>query len=440
MTRNATGSYAEQLFFDAALRAERTVAVLRVSAALFVGISFAVFAGVPAKTVGFPIASIAWLVTGFVSAYFLLGLLGLWAARPRIFRRWMSWAFATGDVVLYVGAVGIDLSVHDTPVNYAAAFPSVWMGPVVLAFGALRYNPRLLMFVAGLMVVGLAVVGLLTGGWVDAMQTAQPDVLARRYSAPPNLMRLVMLTVAAAVLAIAVYRSRTVLLRAIDETRRKINLTRYLPQGVADRVADSGVDELLHSRRQAVAVLFADIRNFTARTETMAPEELERFLTEFRRRVSAAVEGCGGTVDKFMGDGVMAVFGVPKPSGGDARKAVDCGVNVLRAVSVWNESLTRSGQDPVTVGVGIHWGDAFCGAIGDETRLEYTVLGDVVNVAARVEEQTKALGRPLLVTADVLTAAEIDPRSSGHWRRLPERTVRGRQAPVALYAYVSEPA
>jgi len=430
-------AHAERLFFDAALRAEHTVAILRVATSLLVGVAFVFVAGLSGRMTGLPLLNVGWLVAIFVTAFLLLGLLGLWAARPGRFRPWMAWGFATGDVALSVGAVSFDIWIHEAAANFTSAFPSVWMVPVVLALGALRYNPRLLIYVAGLLVAGLAGVTILAGGWVDAMQAPTPEALAIRFTGAPNVMRLIMVVVAAGILSIAVARSRNVLHRAIDETRRKINLTRYLPQSVAAQVADSGIEELLHSRRQPVAVLFADIRNFTARSEVMAPEDVERFLTEFRRRVTAVVRARGGSIDKFMGDGVMAVFGVPQPGDDDASNALACGIDVHLSMVQWSAALEAAGRDPVAVGIGIHWGEAFCGAIGDETRLEYTVLGDVVNVASRVEETTKTAGAALLVTAELLAAAGVNPGSDPSWRVLPEHAVRGRRAPVTLFAHVA---
>lgn len=437
MPDDASRSYAEHLYFEAALRAERTVAMLRVAVSLLVGATFFLLAAGPGRMAGLPVLSVGWLVATYVSAYLLLGLLGLWAARPGRFRSWMSWGFATGDVVLCVGAVAFDIWVHDSAANYVSAFPSVWMVPVVLAFGALRYNPRLLIYVGVLAVAGLTGLTLLAGGWVDAMTAAEPSALALRFTGPPNVMRLVMTLVAVGVLSIAVFRSQTVLHRAIDETRRKINLTRYLPQSVAAQVADSGIDELVRSRRQPVAVMFADIRGFTARSETMTPEDLERFLTEFRHRVATAVRAHGGTIDKFMGDGVMAVFGIPQPMDDDARRALACCIDIHRSMVQWSNALKAAGDETLAVGIGIHYGDAFCGAIGDETRLEYTVLGDVVNVASRVEETTKTAGSALLVTAELLAASGTSPQSDPAWRALPQLAVRGRQASVTLFAHVT---
>ena len=186
-------------------------------------------------------------------------------------------------------------------------------------------------------------------------------------------------------------------------------------------------------RQQDAAVLFVDIRDFTARAEQMEPEAISRFLAEFRRVVTHAVEERGGVVDKFVGDSAMVVFGVPEAGVHDAANALDGARAILNAVASWNDERAATGDDAVRIGVGVHWGQVFCGAVGDASRLEFTVLGDTVNVAARLEEATKRADLPLVVSEELLTAAGVDPAAQDGWVELPDTTIRGRHGDVRHY-------
>ena len=175
--------------------------------------------------------------------------------------------------------------------------------------------------------------------------------------------------------------------------------------------------------------MFVDIRSFTTRAESLAPAALGVFVSEFRRRVSATVAAHDGVIDKFIGDSAMALFGVPEAGPNDAANALACGADILASLDSWNAERATGGEDCVSFGIGIHWGDVFCGAIGDESRLEFTVLGDTVNVAARIEQETKAAELPLIVSKDLLDAAGA---VEDGWTALPDRRLRGRKRPAAL--------
>ena len=274
---------------------------------------------------------------------------------------------------------------------------------------------------------------LAAGSSYEAYPTgAPPEALNLFFALPPNIMRLAMLVLAAAVLVVASVRARSLLTRAVTETRNRVNLTRYLPRQVATRLAEGGLEELRRGRRQHVAVLFVDIRGFTGRSESMPPDRLGQFITEFRSRVARAVEHCGGTIDKFIGDAAMVVFGLVDTAQQPAADAVACAERILEEIAHWNEEDGRRGEDKVRVSIGVHWGEAFCGAIGDDSRLEYTVLGDTVNVAARLQELAKHSGYVILASGDALAAAGA-AASGGDWDALEAAPLRGRSGAVSVF-------
>jgi adenylate cyclase len=344
----------------------------------------------------------------------------------------MPWAFATGDAGFLL--INVELNVFTTGLggNYLASLPALWLAPLVLAFGALQYNPTRLVYSTVLLAGGLVAIAAAdfpVGTSADAPSAA----LGRFFDAPPNIMRLAMFVAAGAILVAAAARTRSLLQRAIDETRRRANLTRYLPAEIAGQLAESGLTALREGRRQAVAVMFLDIRGFTRRAETMDPAETGRLLADFRRFVVATATRYEGVVDKFVGDSAMLVFGVPSPRPDDARRALNCALALLAGTpGEWARDLeTRGGRGGIEIGIGLHAGDAFCGAVGDEARLEFTVLGDTVNVAARLEQETKVAGLRLVVSRDFLAAAG-ETVDGPAWQPLGSRTLRGRTSPIDL--------
>jgi adenylate cyclase len=131
----------------------------------------------------------------------------------------------------------------------------------------------------------------------------------------------------------------------------------------------------------------------------------------------------------------MVVFGIPRPGPGDARNALNCALEMQDTLKRWNAERQSQGQDAVTVGIGIHFGSVLAGVLGDENRLEYTVIGDCVNVAERLEKLTKQSGTPVVVSQDLLKAAGEAP-DPPTWRKLPVLTLKGRLGEVVAYGLV----
>jgi adenylate cyclase len=209
-------------------------------------------------------------------------------------------------------------------------------------------------------------------------------------------------------------------------------LSRYFSPNLADRLANDDSDQLLSGRRQQAAVLFVDIRDFTALGEAMAPDALSAFLSEYRNRIVQPVFAYEGTVDKFIGDAIMAVFGSPLQRADDARRALDCAMKILEAATNWSLERKQVGQPPVAIGIGAHYGEVFAGAVGGEPLLEYTVIGDTVNVAQRLERLSRDVGSPLVVSAPLLQAAG-SVEEIAKWRRLSLQQLKGHRQPVEAF-------
>jgi class 3 adenylate cyclase len=202
----------------------------------------------------------------------------------------------------------------------------------------------------------------------------------------------------------------------------------FAPQRVVEELIKSGVSTSGEIRE--VTVLFADIVEFTALSETLNPETLVRILNGYFEAATAAVTHHGGHVAKFIGDGIMAIFGAPESNAWHSMDAVIAALSMREAIGRYNQELTKEGLPPLDVRIGVHKGKVVAGVVGSSENLEYTVIGDVVNTAARIETLTRKHGVDILISADVRPA--LDTRFK--LRQLPPEFVKGKSEPVVTFA------
>ena len=183
-----------------------------------------------------------------------------------------------------------------------------------------------------------------------------------------------------------------------DRETMKAAFARYVSRQVMDSVLDSGQVPMIRGDRRKVTVLFCDIRGFTRMSESMRPEEVVQILNEYFERVVEAVFRNGGTLDKFIGDGVMAVFGAPEDDPYQEEHAVRTALQVRDELRLLSADFVKRGLPPLAVGIGINSGNAVVGNIGSSQRMEYTAIGDTVNLASRLESATRELSVDILVS------------------------------------------
>ena len=251
------------------------------------------------------------------------------------------------------------------------------------------------------------------------------DVIPTR----PVLYGLVALTS-----GLAIRRSLEMLGRLANVEAQKTVLSRYFSPEVAHRITENP-EELQSGEKRFVTVLFSDIRGFTTLSENMPPEQLAKLLTAYREQITEIIFRHGGMIDKFIGDAVMAVFGAPESRGkeADASSAVKCAREMLRALPDFNKQNLGSNHR-IDIGIGIHSGDVFAGTIGSSNRLEYTVLGDAVNTASRLEGLCKKLDRKLIVSKEL-----VDLAGPTEFESIARVQVRGRNQPVQVFSLVGFP-
>ncbi len=297
---------------------------------------------------------------------------------------------------------------------------------VLVAASGLRLDRSFVWLSAALNAAGLAVLLLLDRlWWADRLAYGSNAVTFE-----------VGLLVSATLIGVAYAdRARALALRgarrAIDAARARERLGAYLGKEVAAE-ALAGDDIVLGGQRQPVAVLFSDLRGFTTTAESLPPEELVIQLNAYLEDMVRVIDDEGGVVDKYLGDGIMAVFGAPAGKADDAWRALEAARGMQRALARHNQARATRGLPPLAHGVGVHYGAVVAGNVGTRDHAQYTIVGDVVNVASRLESMTKEQGVPLLFSRELLEAAEKtapvkDVKPAGS---LP---VRGRRAPVDLY-------
>ncbi len=321
-----------------------------------------------------------------------------------------------------------------SPDNMAFALKNTGMAFLIMPIALSVIQFRIRMVTTALALYILAYGGVLAYGFYQGMPTTRDW---REYSMGPAVVvadivfaRPALVLFLAITSGYAVYRSIYMIRRIGHVESQKASLARYFSPDVVQEITTQ--PEVLGSgQRQKVTVLFSDIRNFTRMSEGMDPDALASFLTEYRARMTRTVFENGGTLDKFVGDAVMATFGTPRPAsapGADSRNAVAAARAMISALESWNAERSAGGLAEVRIGIGIHTGEVFAGTIGSEGRLEYTVIGDAVNTASRIESLCKKFNAVLLISEQVY--AETDP---GPAERMPRVLVKGKEEPVRTY-------
>ncbi|MGH7690022.1 MAG: adenylate/guanylate cyclase domain-containing protein, partial [Gemmatimonadaceae bacterium] len=211
------------------------------------------------------------------------------------------------------------------------------------------------------------------------------------------------------------------------ETLVRSNFERYFAPQLAQRIASSAGATRLGGDKRKVAVLFSDIRGFTSLSETMNPDDMARLLSEYLTEMVDCVFRHEGTLDKFIGDAVMAQWGAPIGDAADPDRAVRAAMDMLRELAKLNARWRAEGRPELEIGIGLNYGEAFAGNIGSEKRLEFTVIGDTVNTASRL--CSVAGPGEILITESLLAALSDRPTVEPH----PPMELKGKRQAVPVF-------
>jgi class 3 adenylate cyclase len=224
------------------------------------------------------------------------------------------------------------------------------------------------------------------------------------------------------------YAYKSVLAKNSEERIRHI-FQKYVPGEVIDEVLKAKGDKLLIGKKQIATILFSDIRSFTSIAERLSAEELVTSLNTYFNVMVGIIMQHKGIIDKFIGDAIMALFGAPVQYGDDPEQAVSTGLKMIRALKSFNKNQVRAGRPVFKIGIGLNTGNVVVGNIGSNQKLEYTCIGDAVNLASRLEGLTKVYGVPMIVSEYTLKEAGSGIRA----RELDAVRVKGKNKPVKIH-------
>lgn len=250
------------------------------------------------------------------------------------------------------------------------------------------------------------------------------------------VQQLIFMTLCTGFIAVAVWRARAHLGRTLSAEGERNNLARYFSPNLVDRLAGGGHD-FEAGRESKATVLFVDVVGFTRLMEGQPPQQTIDFLRVFHQRMAECIFAHGGTLDKFIGDGVMATFGTPDAQPDDETRALSCALGMVRSVEAWNRGRRTHGLPAVRIAIGVHVGPVLMGAIGSPNRLEYSAVGDTVNVASRLEHLARAHDASIVASAETLAAAVnsggFAVADSKRFRPVGAIQVPGRSEPVEVF-------
>jgi adenylate cyclase len=393
-----------------------------------------------------------WYYQAILGMFGLLVMANYLVAQSRWDRPWRTYVFQLCFLALLVAVIVLpNPFVESWPIQTRLRFGNFVYVLLFLTPIALTFRP-LAMIWAGLCAALAWAIGV---AWVvtrpdsktwwsleSSGPVASPELLAVFLDpyfvyVEGHIQDVVIVLLMAGVLALVVWRSRRLVLSQIGIARERANLARYFAPTVVDRLAQLDAP-LGATRLQPVAVLFADIVGFTRFAESSDPHTVVATLRAFHGKLERAIFDQGGTLDKFLGDGVMATFGTPSVGPHDARNALAAARAACAAIESWNGERAARGEPPIRVSIGIHYGPVVLGDIGSERRMEFAVLGDVVNVAQRLEGLTRRLECQIVVSDDFVHAlraqgtGEADALLAG-FCAAQSQELRGREQPVAVW-------
>ena len=384
-----------------------------------------------------PDAPIEAMPLGLVSLALLITLRGWFAWSGQLTRSVLA-ASVIAEMCVLLGVLWGFAAQYETTLPVAlknSLFAGIF---VLIALRALRFEP-VWVWLSGI----TAAIGwtLLT---IAAWRHSSPgertwDAVVSASTARIHLgdeaIRVGTILIVTAILAVALSRARLTLLRAVQSGQSADALSRFFDSEVADQITATDLAPMAgQSMARDAAIMFTDLRGFTKASATLSAAELIALIGEYQNVVLPVVRAHGGNIDKFMGDGILASFGAVRASDTYAADALRCIGAILAASQAWAVDRSRRGLPVLGIGIGVAHGPLVFGIIGVEQRLEYTVIGETVNLAAKLEKHNKAEAAHACATASLIELAQRqDPHiaAAGFARRC-QRNVGGVTEPIDL--------
>ena len=335
---------------------------------------------------------------------------------PNVAMRYFNVLLETSFPTIVIAYVG-----WKTHLNYALYLPYSLLYVYFIILSTLRLDPRLSLFTGALAAFSYLGLSMLAMDGAEEVRIQGIHV-----SFTHHLERFAILMTSGVAAAFVAREIRRRIENAVRTFEERARILEVFGQQVSPSVVERLLDRKPITEMRVVCVMFLDIRDFTTYSESRSPEEVVRFLNSLWEFMVDAVNRNHGIVNKFLGDGFMAVFGAPLAEGNNCANALKAAREIVAEV----ERAAVEHRIPATrVGIGLHAGEAVTGNIGSALRKEYTIIGDVVNLASRIESQNKTFGSSILASKTVLDMAG-EPVAS--MKELGPVSVKGRAEPVPL--------
>ena len=340
---------------------------------------------------------------------------------------WLAASFVVLDGLMVVVLFHEHLFMPGQVLDHNLTAPTLAIGFVLLTHVALRLQPHLLVLFSSVVIVG----------WLSLLTVAVDTHLGSQAPHAFDPSAFLAEGALAAAFGFAAFvcwlltNDHDVLLKsAVASEGRRMNLSRFFSPTVLSELEMTGTSLALGRRR--VAVMFVDLRSFTRLSETLPPEEIADLLAEYRELVTREVFNHNGMIDKFIGDGVMAVFGQPRTMPDDAARALQCALRLAAALARWKEERLRRDRVAPDAGIGLHVGTAVGGVLHSGSHDEFTLFGDAVNIAERLERLCKPLEASIVVSEKAIAEAmDAVPKVPWLWLEAAELDGRAGRLRVA---------
>ena len=351
-------------------------------------------------------APVPWAL-GF---YFVFTVIRLYLAIKRRLPHWMIALSVVIDMTVLLVTIWSFHLQYDQPPGLSLKAPTLLYIFILIALRTLRFEVRYVLFAGATAIIGW----LILLGYA-IIKSPSDNVITRdyvRYITSMDILiggevdKILSILAVTVVLAVALARARHILVRSVAEHAAVSDLSRFFAPDVAARITASetlvraGQGETRHA-----AILYLDIRGFTALAHRMPADQVMTLLAEYQSRMVPVIQRHGGSIDKFLGDGILATFGAAMTTETYAADAIAAAKDILVELVEWNRQRVAARADPLRMGVGVAVGSVVFGAVGDDTRLEYTVIGDAVNLAAKLEKHCKVEAVQALTTASAMARA-----------------------------------
>jgi len=371
--------------------------------------------------------------------YALFTTLRLWLTlRDRLTPFFLGLSVIVDVALLMLTIWSFHLQYQEPATIYLKA-PTLLYVFILIALRTLRFEAVYVVLAGGVAIIGwlvLVAYAVVTAGEMRITRSFAEYMTSNAILIGAEVDKLVSIAAVTALLTIAVVRARRLLIQSATEAYAASELSRFFAPEVAGeiRTADMGFRPGDATMCEA-AVMVLDLRGFTALAARQAPAETMALLAEYQRRLVPVIQRHGGSIDKYLGDGIMATFGVARQSETYAADALRALEKVLASMHDWGAEREAQGGEPLAIGGAVATGPVLFGVTGDESRLEFTVIGDVVNLAAKLEKHCKVVGRPGLATRAALELARAQGfTGEGRFEALRDQQVAGLEMRIDLVA------